>query len=252
MSGRGTGVLAGRVAVVFGATGWIGRAICRELVGCGAEVVLVGRDQDRLDDLRRELAAGDRVIAARADVTSQLEVDDARAAALAQFGHVDLLVASAGVITGSAFDEGVPADWAEMIDVNLRGLLHVAQTFADPLLHAAGPERPADLVLVGSVSNDVRAPRFAVFNALSAAVKQLARALRQEYGPSGVRVHVVEPSFAVSDGHPGEHGPEAYPYRARGTAAVQPDAIAQAITLAAALPPAANLAELLLLPTDAA
>jgi len=249
-----TGVLSGRVAVVFGATGWIGRAICHELVRAGASIVMVGRDANRLDTLQRELDGGDRVLFTVADVTSQLEVDDARAAAITRFGHIDLLVVSSGVITGSAFSEGVPADWAEMIDVNLRGLLHASQTFAEPLLHRAGHGTPADIVLIGAVSTDVRAPRFAVFNALSAAIKQLARALRHEYGPRGMRVHIIEPSFAVDQPDERHHAsaPEHDQQHARAASAVKPDAIAAVVTLAAALPRSVNLAEVLLLPTETA
>lgn len=230
--------LAGRVAVVFGATGWIGSAVCRDLLASGARLVIVGRHADRLDRLERDLGGGDRVLATLADVTSQLEIDDARAAAIARFGHVDLVVVSSGVITASAFDEGVPADWAEMIDVNLRGLLHAAQTFAEPLLHAADREGCADLVLIGAVSTDQRAPRLAVFNALSTAIKELARTLRHEYGPRGLRVHIVEPGFGAEE--------------SRDAAELRPEAIASVVTLTASLPAGANLAEVTILPTGTA
>jgi NADP-dependent 3-hydroxy acid dehydrogenase YdfG len=235
-----SGVLAGRTAVVFGATGWIGRAVCRDLLGVGARVVVVGRNPDRLDALVRELGSAERVQSALVDVTSQLDVDDARAAAVARFGHVDLVVVSSGVLSASRFEEGVPADWAEMIDVNLRGLLNAAQTFAEPLLQQADRGRPADLVLIGAVSTDARPTGLAVFSALSAAISQLARTLRQEYGPRGLRVHVVEPGFAA-------HRDEGA--ATRDDAELQPDAIAAVVTLAAALPASANLAEVRILAT---
>jgi NADP-dependent 3-hydroxy acid dehydrogenase YdfG len=233
-----TGSLVGRVAVVFGATGWIGRAICHELLRAGASVVVVGRDASRLAAFERELAGGDRVLSAVADVTSQLDVDDTQVAALTRFGHVDLLVVASGVITGSAFGEGVPADWAEMIDANLRGLLHACQTFADPLMQVAQDGSPADIMLIGAVSTDVREPRFAVFNALSAAIKQLARALRLEYGPNGMRVHIIEPSFASAPAKGQPHGAVSGEdsQHARANADVQPEAIAAVVALAAALP----------------
>lgn len=150
---------------------------------------MVGRDANRLDALHRELGGSDRVLSTIADVTSQIEVDDARAVAITRFGHIDLLVVSSGVITGSAFGESIPADWAEMIDVNLCGLLHASQTFTEPLLDSADRGAPADIVLIGAVSTDVRAPRFAVFNALSAAIKQLARALRHAPTPGTDVLH---------------------------------------------------------------
>jgi NADP-dependent 3-hydroxy acid dehydrogenase YdfG len=231
-------LLVGRVAVVFGATGWIGRGVCHGLVEAGARVVLVGRDADRLDELARELGGGDDILSTVADVTSQLDVDDARAAAVARFGHVDLLVVSSGVLTASAFEDGVPADWAEMIDVNLRGMLHAIQTFADPLLRSAERGTPADLVLIGAVSTDARAPHLAVFNALAASASQLARTLRHEYGPRGLRVHIVEPGFGAE--------------QPREESSLQPSAVAAVVTLAAALPAGANLAEVTLLPTGTA
>jgi len=238
--------LAGRVAVVLGATGWIGRGISRRLVDSGASVVLVARDRDRLDELARELDAEERVLVVAADVTQSLEVDDVRSASLDRFGHVDLVTVLSGVITGSAFEDGIPADWAEMIDVNLRGLLHSAQTFAEPLLNSARQGRAADLVLLGAVSEDAHEPRFAVFNAVSAAITQLGRTLRDEYGTSGVRVHVLAPEFP----HPATEAPGRDDARAgRQQSPVTPESIAAVVALAASLPAGVNLAEAVLLPT---
>ncbi|NYF09490.1 NADP-dependent 3-hydroxy acid dehydrogenase YdfG [Leifsonia sp. AK011] len=239
--------LEGRVAVVLGATGWIGRAVCRELLGSGASVAMIARDAERLAELRRELAAGDRVLSIVADVTSPLDLDDARAAALHHFGHIDLVVVLAGVITGSAFEDGVPADWAEMIDVNLRGVLHATQILADPLLEGASTGRTADLVLFGPVSQEDHAPQFAVFNAVSSAVSQLARTLRGEYGARGVRVHLIAPGFRRPDA--AEKSPAADPRFGRSESAVTPEAMAAVVRVAAELPRGTNLAEVVLLPT---
>ncbi len=242
------GILTGRVAVVLGATGWIGRSICRELVDSGASLTLVGRSATRVDELHRELGGGERVMPATADVTSQLDVDDVRIAALARFGHVDLLVISSGVMTGAAFEDGIPADWAEMIDVNLRGLLHASQTFADELLRSAEQGSPSDMVLIGAVSTDQHTSHLAVFNAIAAANRQLAQTLRHEYGPRGLRVHIIEPGFGADY----EEGSGTVVDRQLGqhSSALQPEAIASVVVLAAALPRGANLAEALILPTE--
>lgn len=240
------GILHDRVAVVIGATGWIGRAISRDLLDVGASVVLVARDQERLKALEGELAAPERTLTAPADVTSPLDVDDARAATVERFGRIDLVVVASGVITGSSFEDGIPADWAEMIDVNLRGLLHATQTFTGPLLETSGRGDPADLFLLGAVSTQAHAPKFAVFNAISAAVKQLANTLRQEYGPQGMRVHLIEPGFPPVDNsvHDPRHG--------RSESPLTPDAISAVVCVAATLPATANLAEALLFPTATA
>lgn len=213
---------------------------------------MVGRDSERLHEVHQQLGGGDQILPAVADVTSALDVDDARRAALERFGHVDLLVVASGVINGSAFEDGVPADWAQMIDVNLRGLLHASQTFAEPLLTAAEQGSAADMLFIGAVSTDVHAPRFAVFNAVSAAIKQLARTLRYEYGPRGMRVHIIEPGFGVDPNQvtQEELASRASRPRPRETSPVTPQAIAAVVALAASLPPGANLAEVLLLPTE--
>lgn len=251
MNTTAPGLLTGRVAVVFGATGWIGRAICAEFVRAGASIVMVGRDPARLDALHELLGGGGQIMPAVADVTSPLDVDDARRRAIERFGHVDLLVVSSGVISGSAFEDGIPGEWAQMIDVNLRGLLHASQTFSEPLLTAAEAGGAADMVLIGAVSTDVYAPRFAVFNAVSAAIKQLARTLRFEYGPRGMRVHIIEPGFGVDPNQTGQEELASHPPRSRSreTSPVTPETIAAVVTLAAGLPAGANLAEVLLLPT---
>ena len=75
------GRLDGRVAVVLGASGGIGRAVCGALLDAGAKVMMIGRDADRLAALASELGAGAHIAWVPADVTSQLEVDDARGAA---------------------------------------------------------------------------------------------------------------------------------------------------------------------------
>lgn len=241
----GAPLLTGRVAVVLGATGWIGRSITRYLLEAGARVVAVARDPERLNELQLSLNAAGRMLPVPADVTAQLEVDDVRAAAVDRFGHIDLVVVLSGVITGSAFEDGVPADWAQMIDVNLRGLLHSAQTFTEPLLESARQGRTADLVLLGAVSEESHEPRFAVFNAVSAAITQLGRTLRDEFGPRGVRVHVLAPGFRHQAG-------DNDPRRGLAESPVTPKSLAAVVALAASLPPGVNLAEAVLLPTGSA
>ncbi len=246
------GRLDGRVAVVLGASGGIGRAVCGALLDAGAKVMMIGRDADRLAALASELGAGAHIAWVPADVTSQLEVDDARGVALERFGRVDLVVVSTGVVSGSAFEDGIPADWAQMIDVNLRGVLYAAQAFAESLLQTAGHGDPADLVFIGAAGAHVAHPRFAVFNAVSAAITQLSRTLRQEYGPRGLRVHTVEPGFVATEfGRRHPNGVTEYEAQlSRIRRPVSPEAVAALVAAAVALPANVNLAELIVVPTE--
>jgi NADP-dependent 3-hydroxy acid dehydrogenase YdfG len=241
--------MPGRTVVVVGATSWIGRAMARVAVDAGANVMLVGRTPEHLEELRAQLGADDRTAIATADLTSQLEVDAARQATLVRFGRVDVLVIAVGVITGSAFVEGVPADWADMIDVNLRGLLHAAQAFTDPLVTTAARGDQADLVLVRPVSHDGGAPVFAVFDAVSAAVQRFGRTLRDELGRDGVRVHMIEPGFRATPAPSGVPARLGFDMEAsRASAEVRPETVAALVALAVSLPAGVNLAELMVLP----
>ena len=187
--------LAGRVAVVTGATSGIGAAVARRLAAAGASVVVTGRRADRLDALAAELPD---VVAVAADVSARSALDPVVAAAR-ELGGADLVVANAGTMSGAPFEAGDAADWDRMLDVNLRGLLATGRAFAPGLLAAAAEGRAADLVLVSSANAHDVYPGWAVYGATKAAVSHLARNLRAEYGPRGVRVKRIEPGITATE-----------------------------------------------------
>jgi NADP-dependent 3-hydroxy acid dehydrogenase YdfG len=240
--------LAGRVAVVTGATSGIGAATARRLAAAGATVVLTGRRADRLDALAAELP---NAVAVAADIGVPGALDPVVANAR-ELGGVDLVVANAGTMSGAPFEESDPADWDRMLDVNLRGLLATSRAFAPSLLAAAEAGGAADLVLVSSANAHDVYPGWAVYGATKAAVSHLARNLRAEYGPRGVRVKCVEPGVTATElGDDIAHAPSRdMLMQARAAiGALDSDDVATAIAFAVALPPAVNVAELLVVPT---
>jgi NADP-dependent 3-hydroxy acid dehydrogenase YdfG len=188
-----------RLALVTGATGAIGSAVSRRFVGEGVNVALLARNTRRLERLEQQLGAADLTLRVRADVTEPFDLVEARDAIRSRFAaDPDLLVISAGIFLASPFENAIPSEWDAMIRTNVQGVLQTVQTFTDGLLSAADGERPADIVLIGSAIAEKRTTAFAVYSAISAAISQLSKHLRDEFGGRGVRVHHVAPYYVTS------------------------------------------------------
>jgi NADP-dependent 3-hydroxy acid dehydrogenase YdfG len=246
--------LAGRVAVVTGATSGIGAATARRLASDGAAVAILGRREERLRDLAAELRDDAEAEIARftADVSDRDAVERTAEAIRGRLGRVDLVVANAGVMLPAPFEEADTSEWDRMIDTNVRGLLATGRAFANDLIAAAAEGGPADLVHVGSIGGHEVFPNYGVYGATKAAVAHLTRNLRAELGPRGVRVKNVEPGLVRT-----ELGDQASDAALRETLATWRDEmgalpaadIADAIAFAVAAPARMNVAELIVLPT---
>ncbi|GGL34913.1 SDR family oxidoreductase [Nocardia jinanensis] len=241
----------GRVAVITGASSGIGAATARRLAADGAKVALLGRRKERIEELAAEI--GGDAIAVVADVVDRESVRAAAATVRAALGPVDLVVANAGVMLGAPFESAEVDEWDQMVGTNVTGLLYTARAFIDDLLAAAGDDRRADLVLVGSVAGHAVFTEYAVYTATKAAVAHLTRNLRAEFGPRKVRVKNVEPGFVATELGAGMRGEEQKAqleqWRTEFTI-LEPVDIAEAIAFATSVPARLNVAELILVPTQ--
>jgi NADP-dependent 3-hydroxy acid dehydrogenase YdfG len=246
--------LAGRVAVVTGATSGIGAATARRLASDGASVALVGRREERLRDLVAELRDASQADVTRvtADVSDGDAVERAAEAIRGKLGRVDLVVANAGVMLPAPFETADTSEWDRMLDTNVRGLLATGRAFAADLLDAAAEGGPADLVHVGSIGGHMVFLNYGVYAATKAAVAHLTRNLRAELGPRGVRVKNVEPGLVRTE--LGDHASDAGVRESLAAwrdevGPLPPQDIADAIAFAVAAPARVNVAELIVLPT---
>ncbi|MEU4013333.1 SDR family oxidoreductase [Streptomyces pseudogriseolus] len=254
-AGAPTGLLAGRVAVITGASAGIGAATARRFAAAGAAVALLGRRAGLLDDLAatlREEHSAD-VLALAVDVTDSAALTAAASTIRATLGRPDLVVANAGVMLGAPFDEADTAEWDRMIDVNLRGLLTTGRVFVADLLAAADAGRAADLVNLGSIAAEVIFADYPVYGATKAAVTQLTRNLRASLGPRGVRVRSVDPAFAVTElgaGMAHEATRAGLDEMRSAITTISAEDVADALTYSVAVPARVNIAELTVVPTE--
>jgi NADP-dependent 3-hydroxy acid dehydrogenase YdfG len=188
--------LSSTVAVVTGASSGIGEATALALAAEGATVGIVARRADRIEDLAPRIAsAGPDPIVIPADLTDPGEARRMIGEVVARAGRLDILVNNAGVMLLGPISGAPLEEWEEMIDINVRGLLHCSHAALPHLLEAAerGPRRVADVVNVSSVAGRTVNSGSGVYNLTKHGVGAFSEALRQEITGRHVRVGLIEP-----------------------------------------------------------
>lgn len=235
-----------KTVLITGASSGIGEATARRLAGLGHRVLLGARRTDRLAALAGELrAAGGSVTHRELDVTRLDSVRAFAAAGVEEYGGIDVLINNAGVMPLSPVEDLRIAEWEQMIDVNLRGVLHGIAAVLPQMRRQAG----GHIVNVSSVSGHRVDPTAAVYSATKFAVAAVSEGLRQE--SRDIRVTVVSPGFTRSELTHRGGSPEAQG-AARAAAeqlAIPASAIAEAIAFAISQPSNVDVNELVVRPT---
>jgi short-subunit dehydrogenase len=208
--------IAGRRALVTGATGGIGRAIARALHERGAHVIASGRREDALGELVRDLG-GERAEALPADLSSA----DAARALVERAGPVDILVANHALPASGRLDDYTPEQIDRALDVNLRAPIHMAHALVPAMLGRG----EGHLVFVSSMSGKVAAAGGSLYSATKFGLRGFAASLHDELGRDGVGVTTVFPGFIAGAGMFADAGVEL----PRGVGTRTPEQVAAAV-----------------------
>ncbi|MGD0375838.1 MAG: SDR family NAD(P)-dependent oxidoreductase [Streptosporangiaceae bacterium] len=183
--------LAGRVAVVTGASRGIGAATAEAIAGAGAHVVLAARDRQALDDVARRIRdAGGETTPAPADVSKMADVERLFTAAGAA-GPIAALVCAAGVLTSAPFAETTDEIWEETLGVNLTGAFLCCRAAFSAMRPAGG--RIVNIASLSGVYATEKFPGLAAYNVSKYGVIGLTEAIAVEGRQHGISAICVSP-----------------------------------------------------------
>lgn len=205
--------LAGKVVMITGASAGIGEATARALAPLGARFALGARRTDRLERLAAELGRSHDTesLCHSLDVRQVPPCESFVRAAIDRFGRIDVLLNNAGLARGKQpVAEGIESEWDEMIDTNVKGLLHMSRLVLPHLI----AQNAGHVVNLGSVAGLGVYEGGSVYCATKWSVKAITQAIRLELNGTDVRVTeicpgLVETEFSVVRFHGEEHPKEA-------------------------------------------
>ncbi|MFD0312832.1 SDR family oxidoreductase [Streptomyces flavalbus] len=245
--------LAGRVAVVSGASSGMGAATAVRLAELGASVVALARRRERLESVVKDIEAdGGTALALPVDVTDREAVQAAAVEVADRFGTADLVFNNAGVQLISGIEELKVDDWQRQIDLNITGLMNVIAAFLPHLTEAAAHGRPADLINTSSIAATRILEKFSIYSGTKAYISHLTRLLRVELGRKMVRVATIEPGMVDTELPDHVTDPDASKLMAdliHDIDVLQGADVAETVAFMAAVPRHVNLTEITILPT---
>jgi meso-butanediol dehydrogenase / (S,S)-butanediol dehydrogenase / diacetyl reductase len=190
------GRLAGRSALITGASRGIGRAIALRYAEEGADLFLTATRLPTLDEVRAEAEAlGARVQVRAADVSRRDEVQALVGEAVTAFGGIDILVNNAGVYKAARLVDIAPEDFDRVMQVNLYGAFHVLQL----VLRHMQPRGRGKVVNIASTAGKGGSMNQSAYNASKHALVGLTRCAALEMGAHGINVNAICPGFVQTD-----------------------------------------------------
>jgi len=188
--------LKGKSALVTGASRGIGRSVALCLAEAGADLDLWGRDAAALAQTQAEVEKrGVKATVAVLDITDRAAVERAVAAAIRNHGKIDTLVANAGVNKLKPLLEWKPAEWEEVIDINLHGTLYTLQAAGRHMTE----RKSGSVIAMASIYSFVGAPGNSIYCLTKGGLLQLARCAAIEWARYGVRVNSICPGWIETD-----------------------------------------------------
>jgi 3-hydroxy acid dehydrogenase / malonic semialdehyde reductase len=237
-----------RTVLITGATSGIGEATARLLATNQFRLILCGRREERLVDLKTELSASTEVMTLSFDVRDRIGVETALESLPVVWRKIDVLINNAGNAHGLApVQSGDIDDWDAMMDINVKGLLYVSRKIL-PWMTAA---KAGHVINIGSVAGKEVYPNGNVYCASKFAVDALTQGMRMDLNPYGIKVTGIHPGLVETEfslvRFKGDEEKSSSVYR--GITALKASDIADIILYVLSAPPHVVLADITVFPT---
>jgi ribitol 2-dehydrogenase len=235
--------LAGKVALITGASSGIGRALANMLAGEGAKLALVGRSKERLQEVASGLKTETLVLAA--DLSKPEEVTRVAEESLARFGSVDIVLANAGLFITEEAAEGDADKWDEMLAVNVNSVFRLIRELLPQMIK----RKSGDIIVTSSIAGHQVLRMEAVYSASKHAVQAFVHSLRRQMAKHNIRVGAVAPGTVLN---------ELWGYRSEAEIAekvatrdgLRSEDVAEAVLFMLTRPPNVTIRDLVILPQN--
>ena len=237
-----------KIALVTGATSGIGKATAQILAKNNYKIILCGRREDRLLELKKELSSFTEVCTLSFDVRDKKAVFDSINSLPEAFSKIDVLINNAGNAHGlDSIQNGDLDDWDAMIDINVKGLLYVSKAIIPKMI----AQKSGHIINIGSIAGKEVYPNGNVYCASKHAVDALNQAMRIDLNPFGIRVGGIHPGAVETEfsevRFKGDSERAANVYK--GFEPLRAEDIADIIHFVVSRPYHVNIADLIVLPT---
>jgi 3-hydroxy acid dehydrogenase / malonic semialdehyde reductase len=242
-----------KCVLITGSTSGIGEATAKLLAAEGYRLILTGRRQDRLENLKKELTAkfNNEICTLPFDVRNQKEVDEALDSLRDPFDRIDILINNAGLAVGmNTMQDGIIDDWERMIDTNVKGLLYVTRKLIPSMIS----RNSGHIINISSIAGKEVYPYGNVYCASKHAVQALTKSLRLELLKHNIKVSSVAPGAVNTEfstvRFKGDKQRADQVYE--GIHPLIGEDIAEVILFLITRPPHVNIDDILVMPTDQA
>lgn len=189
-----------KTAIVTGAARGIGLAIAERFVEEGMKVVLADIDDAKGQEAAERLSRLGEAMYVRCDVSDRLDVRNLMAKSIEAYGHIDVLVANAGIVHTADFLDVEEADFDRVIGVNLKGVFLTCQAVAKHMVERVYEgETPGSIITMSSVNAEVAIANQVPYSASKGGVRQLTKVMALSLAGHGIRVNAIGPGSVMTE-----------------------------------------------------
>jgi NADP-dependent 3-hydroxy acid dehydrogenase YdfG len=240
--------LNNKVIIITGASSGIGRSTAKKLAQEGAKVVLAARREERLVELTEEIRSmGGSAVYKVTDVTSRMNVEELVSYTLETYGQIDVLFNNAGIMPLSYMKNGRVEEWDQMIDVNIKGVLHGVGAILPHMLE----RNSGHIITTSSVAGHGIFPSGTVYCATKFAARVIMEGLAKELVKTQIRTTTISPGVVDTELPDLIADAEVRPiFENPDLPSIKSEDIANAVYFALSQPPSVAVNEIIIRPTN--